>query len=138
MISKILKPVATVLVLAVVAYQPCVYAASIPSKMAENQELASRTTDLALARSLFATDRIAEAMAAQGLTPEQVEARLAALSTADVLALGVNPDQIQSAGITMTRRMWTVIGIGAAVAVGAFALANDDGEDTDDSDDGED
>lgn len=138
MISNALKPVATVLVLALIVYQPCVYAASIPSKTTNNQELASRTAKLILARTLFATDRIADALAAQGLTAEQIEARLAALSTTDVLALGENPDQIQSAGITMTRRMWTAIGIGAAVVVGAFALAGDDDEDSDDSDDGED
>lgn len=132
------KSVAAVLVFALVAHTPLAYAAAIPSKTARGQDEAARQAELVLARNAFDTDRIAKALQAEGLTPEQVEQRLAALSTADVMSLVANPAQVRAAGITMTRRMWTAVGIGAAVLVGALALYNDDDEDSDDSDDGED
>jgi hypothetical protein len=138
-ILKVLKPVAAVLALTLVVSQPCAYAGAIASKTAKNQELAALATDLALARNLFATDRIAGALAAEGLTPEQIDARLSALSTADLVSLGENPAQIRAAGISMSRRAWTIAGLVAgAVVVGALALESDDEEDNDESDDGED
>ena len=126
-------------IIVLLAAAPGLQAAAIASKTAEGQDLAGRATDLALARNLFATDRIAIALAAEGLTAEQIDARLRALSTADLISLGGNPAQIRAAGVTMTRKAWTITGIAlGALAVGAFALTNDDGEDNDDSDDGED
>lgn len=134
-----MKRIAAVLVVALLAYQPCLVAASIPSKTANDQALADLTADLIFARSLFATDRIAKALEAEGLTTDQIESRLAVLSTADLISLGGNPAQLRSAGVTMSKKMWTAIGIGAAaVVVGGLALTNDDGEDDDSSDDGED
>lgn len=118
---------------------PVAHAAAIASKTAEDQDLAGRATDLVLAKHRFATDRIALALAAEGLSPEQIDARVRALSTGDLVTLGGNPAQIRAAGVTMTRKAWTITGIAlGALAIGAFALENDDGEDNDDSDDGED
>lgn len=137
MILRILKPVAAMLVLALVAYQPTLYAASIPSKTAPGQTDAARAADLAMTRAVLATDAVESALAAEGLTPAQIGARMEALSTQDLIALLNNPAQIRSAGISMTRRTWTVLAIGGAALIGAFALY-DDGEDSDNSDDGED
>ena len=133
---RLLKPVAAVLVLTLSTFQPGVYAAMIPSKTATNQEIASRATDVELARHTFATDRIANALAVEGLTLDQIDTRLRALSTADLTLLSENPAQIKSAGVTMTRKTWTIVGIAVgAVVIGAAALKSDD---SDDSDDGED
>lgn len=134
------KYVAVMLMVSIAISQPCAYAASIPSKTARGQELWARDHDLVLARMLFASDRVAKSLAAEGLNPAQIEARLAALTTADLIALGRNPDQLRAAGISMSRRMWTVVGIAAgALVVGGLAVKqNDDGEDEDGSDDGED
>jgi hypothetical protein len=138
-VIKLMKPIAAVLILTLVGSQPCIYAASIPSKTAKDQALACLATDLAVARIQFASDRIVNELLAQGLTEEQIGVRLARLSTADLISLAENPAQIQAAGITMTRRMWTIAGIAAgALIVGGLALHGDDEEDDDDSDDGED
>lgn len=132
MIRKSLKCVAAILVLALAAYQP-VYGATIASKMAENQSLAARTADVAAAGVVYGTEVIEASLAAEGLTADQIQARLAALSTADVISLTRNPAQLRSAGVTMSRKVWTIAGIAAgAVAAGAFALnQKDDGEDED-------
>jgi uncharacterized membrane protein YidH (DUF202 family) len=137
---KLMKPVAAVLIFTLAGGQALVFAGPVPSKTAVNQDLAARATDLALARNLFATDRIAKALEAEGVALDQIDARLSALSSADLIALGQNPAQVRSAGVTMTKRAWTIAGIVAgAVVVGAFALKqNDDDEDEDGSDDGED
>lgn len=65
--------------------------------------LASRSgpapTDAAgLARELHGNEELARALAAHGLSPEQVEQRLAQLSAEDLEYLGANLDQVQSAG----------------------------------------
>src|SRR5688572_10753460 len=104
------KYVAAMLVLSIAVFQPCAYAASMPSKTARDQALASRDSDLVLDRMRYATDRLATALAAEGLDPAQVETRLAALATADVVSFGRNPEQIRSAGISMSKRMWTAVG----------------------------
>jgi len=136
---RVLKSVAAGLVVSIVGAQPAVYASSIPSKTARNQGTVERAVDMARARAAFATESISIALAAEGLTPAQINEKVAALSTEDLLSLAANPAQIRAAGITMSKRVWTVVGIAAgAVAVGAFALKNDDGEDEDGSDDGED
>ena len=135
---KLMKPMAVVLIFSLSGGQALLLAGPVPSKTAENQDLASRETDVALARNLFATDRIAGTLEAEGLTPQQIAVRLGALSTEDLITLGQNPAQVRSAGVTMSRRAWTIAGIAVGAAVVAFALTNDDGEDDDDSDDGED
>lgn len=133
-----MKPIAVVLIFSLSGGPAVLLAGPVPSKTAEKQDLASRETDVALARNQFATDRIAGSLEAEGLTPQQIDARLGALSTADLIVLGQNPAQVRSAGVTMSRRAWTIAGIVVGAAVVAFALTNDDDEDDDDSDDGED
>lgn len=138
MILKLMKPIAVVLIFSLSGGQAILLAGPVPSKTAEKQDLASRDTDVALARNQFATDRIAASLEAEGLTPQQIDVRIGALSTEDLIALGQNPAQVRSAGVTMSRRAWTIAGIVVGAAVVAFALTNDDDEDDDDSDDGED
>jgi membrane-bound lytic murein transglycosylase B len=139
MIRKLVKPVALLLIVTI-AFPAALQAAPTASRTAAGQDDAARAVDLARARNLFGTDRIAAALSKEGLDPAAVDARLAVLTADDLIAMAANPAQLRSAGATMSRKMWTIVGIGAgALAVGAFALRqNDDGEDEDGSDDGED
>jgi len=117
MVLRVMKPVAVVLLLTLVAYHPSAYAASIPSKTMENQGSEARTADLAVARALFSTDAIEQALVAEGLTPDQVDARVAVLSTEDILTLGQNRGQVRSAGLNLSKRTWILLGIGAAAVI---------------------
>lgn len=136
---RVLKQVAAVLAVCLFI-QPALFGASIPSKSSNGQDLAERANDLALARARFAVDRLSSALSAEGLDAAQIQSRVALLSTMDLIALGQNPAQVRSAGVSMSRKMWTAVGIGAgAVVIGGLALSQkDDGEDEDGSDDGED
>jgi hypothetical protein len=68
--------------------------APIPSRAtAETPE-----ADLATIESFLARDEVAQALADNGLSRDEVERRLARLSAEDLSALAANVDQIQSAG----------------------------------------
>jgi hypothetical protein len=68
--------------------------APIPSRTAAE----AREADLATVESFLARDEVAQALADNGLTPVEVEQRLARLSAEDLSALAANVDQIQAAG----------------------------------------
>ena len=139
MIRILVKPLALLLIITI-AFPAAVLAAPAASRTAAGQDETARAADLARARMLFGIDRIAVALSKEGLDPAAVDARLTALTADDLIAMATNPAQLRSAGATMSKRMWTTVGIAAgALAVGAFALRqNDDGEDENGSDDGED
>ena len=91
------------------------FAGPVPSKTAANQSLDSRAADLALVRDVVTNQQVATALAARGLTPEQVNQRVAQLSPQDLHQLAGNLDQLQAAGLT--RQEWIWIGIGALAAL---------------------
>src|SRR5688500_11567952 len=91
------------------------FAGPAPSKTATNQSLDSRDADLALVRDVVANDQVAKVLAANGFTQEEVEQRLAQLSSQDLQQLASNLDQLQPAGLT--RQEWIWIGIGALAAL---------------------
>ena len=91
------------------------FAAPMPSKTAANQSLATRDGDLALVRDVAANAQIAKVLAAHGFNQEQVNQRLAQLSSQDLHQLAQNLNQLQAAGLT--RQEWIWIGIGAAAAL---------------------
>ena len=98
-----------VLVFALVAVPS--FAGPVPSKTAANQSLDSRAADLALVRDVVANEQVAKVLTARGFTQEQVNQRLAQLSSQDLHQLAQNLDQLQAAGIT--KQEWIWIGIGA-------------------------
>ncbi len=102
------------LLLVTVAAMPA-FAGSIPSKTSANQSLDSRTSDLALVRDIAANEQVAQVLAARGFTQDQVDQRLAQLSSQDLHQLAQNLDQIQAAGLT--RQEWIWVGIGALAAL---------------------
>ena len=91
------------------------FAGPTPSKTAENQSIDSREADLALVRDVASNEQIAKVLAANGFSQNEVENRLASMSSQDLHQLAQNLDQLQAAGLT--RQEWIWIGIGALAAL---------------------
>jgi hypothetical protein len=96
------------------------FAGPMPSKTASNQSLESRDADLALIRDVVANEQVSKALAAHGLTQQQVDQRLAQLSPQDLHQLAQNLNQIQAAGLTNQQWLWIAIG---AIAVLILVVA---------------
>ena len=111
---RLSKSLLLVLFLLAIAATPA-FAGPVPSKTAANQSLDSREADLTLVRTIAANEQVAQALAARGFTPEQVNQRLAQLSPQDLHQLAQNLDQVQAAGLT--KQEWIWIGIGALAAL---------------------
>ena len=92
-----------------------VFAGPVPSKLASDQSLDSRTADLALVRDVAANEQVAKVLAANGFTQDEVNQKLAQLSNSDLQQLAQNLDQVQAAGLT--KQEWIWIGIGALAAL---------------------
>ena len=105
------KSLFIVLALLVVFVAVPSFAMSTPSKTATNQSLDARSADLALVRDVAANEQIAAALAARGISQEQVNQKLAQLSPQDLHQLAQNINQLQAAGLTQQQWIW--IGIGA-------------------------
>jgi hypothetical protein len=108
------KSIAIVTLVLVFAAIPA-FAVTTPSKTAPNQSIDSRAADLALVRDVAADKQIAAALAAQGITQEQVNQKLAQMSPQDLHQLAGNIDQLKAAGLTQQQWIW--IGIGALAAL---------------------
>ena len=104
-----------ILLLIVALFAVPTFAAPMPSKTAANQSLATRDADLALVRDVAANEQVAKVLAARGFTQEQVNQRLAQLSSQDLHQLAQNLNQLQAAGLTQQEWIW--IGIGALAAL---------------------
>ena len=91
------------------------FAGPAPSKTAANQSIDSRDADLSVVRNVAANEQVARVLAANGFSQEEVEQRLAQLSSNDLHQLAQNLDQLQPAGLT--RQEWIWIGIGALAAL---------------------
>ena len=113
------KSILIITLLLVFAAVPA-FAITTPSKTAANQSLDSRAADLALVRDVAADEQIAAALAAQGITQDQVEQKLAQMSPQDLHQLAGNIDQLKAAGLT--QQQWIYIGIGALAVLLIFVL----------------
>ena len=90
-------------------------AGPVPSKTAANQSIDSRDADLAVVRSVAANDQVSAVLTSHGFTQEQIDQRLAKMSSQDLHQLAQNLEQLQPAGLT--RQEWIWIGIGALAAL---------------------
>jgi len=77
---------------------------------------ATRAADLARVSDLVARDEVAQALAAHGLTPQEVEQRLGRLSDEDLSRLAANLDQVQAAG-SVPEYIWILLAIFLAVSI---------------------
>ena len=91
------------------------FAGPVPSKTAANQSLDSREADLSVIRSVAANEQVSAVLTAHGFTQEQIDQRLARMSSQDLNQLAQNLEQLQPAGLT--RQEWIWIGIGALAAL---------------------
>jgi len=113
-VSKSKSVLYVVALLVVFAAIPAL-AGPVPSKTAVNQSLESRDADLTLVREVAANEQVAAVLAANGFTQEEVNQRLAQMSSQDLQQLSQNLEQLQPAGLT--RQEWIWIGIGALAAL---------------------
>jgi len=114
-----LKRSIVLFVLLVVAAIPA-FAAPMPSKALANQSLDARAADLALVRDVVANQQVAQALAARGFTQEQINQKVAQLSSQDLHQLAQNLSQLQASGLTNQQWLWILIG---AVAVLIIVVA---------------
>ena len=112
---RLSRPVFLVVALLLVCAAIPALAGPVPSKTAVNQSLDSRDADLTLVRDVAANEQVAAVLAANGFTQEEVESRLARMSSQDLHQLSQNLEQLQAAGLT--RQEWIWIGIGALAAL---------------------
>ena len=109
------KPILFLLVVLMTFAAIPALAGPVPSKTAENQSLESREADLTIVRSVAANEQVAAVLAANGFSAEEVDQRLAQMSSQDLHQLAQNLEQLQPAGLT--RQEWIWIGIGALAAL---------------------
>jgi hypothetical protein len=94
---------------------PCVIAGVIPSK-GEEAVSSTRARDLRDVKELLARDEVGKALAAHGLSAEDVDQRLDQLSDEDLTALAANIDQVQAAG-NVPNYIWILLAIFLAVSI---------------------
>lgn len=90
-----------------------------PSKTAADQSVAEAEADLATVRSALDNEAVAEALAAQGFSTEEVNLRLAQLAPDEVASLAGQVEQVQAAGVYVPTWAWIII----AVALVALIIA---------------
>ena len=112
---RVSRPVFFLVALLLVCAAIPAFAGPVPSKTAVNQSLDSRDADLTLVRDVAANEQVAAVLAANGFTQEEVDSRLAQMSSQDLHQLSQNLEQLQAAGLT--RQEWIWIGIGALAAL---------------------
>ena len=113
--TKLSRPVFFVVVLLVAFVAIPAFGGPVPSKTAANQSLDSREADLTVIRDIAANEQVAAVLTAHGFTSEEVDQRLAQMSSQDLHQLSQNLEQLQPAGLT--RQEWIWIGIGALAAL---------------------
>lgn len=110
--------IALIAAVALVGVVP-VQALPTPSKTAADQSVAELEADLATVRGALENEAVAEALAAQGFSTEEVNLRLAQLSPDEVSSLADQVDQVQAAGVYVPTWAWIII----AVALVALIIA---------------
>ena len=96
-------------------------AAPIPSKVTDSAALVSSHADRKAIEASHARQEVADALAAHGLSAEEVEQRVAQLSAEDLSVLAANLDQIQAAG-AVPKYIWILLAIliGVTIIVTVF------------------
>jgi hypothetical protein len=99
----------------------------LPGAVASAERIASRDesaaaahpAELAQVRAALSHPEVAKALEAQGLSPTEIEQRLAKLSSEDLQRLSANLDQIQAAG-NVPNYVWILLA--AFLAVSTLAI----------------
>lgn len=96
-------------------------AAEVLPSRAEAGPDSDRESDLVRVQSALARQEVAQALAAHGLRPEEVEGRLAELSPEELRSLAANVEQVQAAG-NVPNYIWVLLGIFLAISILAAVL----------------
>ena len=89
-----------------------------------NVQTAQAEADRAHVQSLLGRSEVAQALSARGLSPQEIEGRLAELSAEDLRSLAANVEQVQAAG-DVPGYIWILIAIILGlVIIGAIAKAD--------------
>lgn len=117
-----IRPVALVALIAVLlagVVAPAAQALPTPSKTAPDQTLAERAADLAALDAVLDQEQVQEVLAAQGLTRDEVNLKLAQLSPEELGSLASQAEQLQAAGQPMY--VWVLLAVLIVVAIVAIA-----------------
>jgi hypothetical protein len=117
-----IRPVALVALIAVLlagVVAPGAQALPTPSKTAPDQTLAERAADLAALDAVLDQEQVQEVLAAQGLTRDEVNLKLAQLSPEELGSLASQAEQLQAAGQPMY--VWVLLAVLIVVAIVAIA-----------------
>ena len=117
-----IRPVALVALIAVLlagVLAPPAQALPTPSKTAADQTLAERAADLAALDAVLGQEQVQEVLAAQGLTRDEVNLKLAQLSPEEIGSLASQAEQLLAAGQPMY--VWVLLAVLIVVAIVAIA-----------------
>lgn len=89
----------------------------VPSKTTDNQSLAERQADLANIETVMARPEVAEVIAQQGFTIDEVNQRLAQLSPEEIHALSTQLDQLHAAGVDVPQYVWILLAVFLGVLI---------------------
>ncbi|HUO87501.1 MAG TPA: PA2779 family protein [Thermoanaerobaculia bacterium] len=112
--------IALVAAVALVGAVP-VQALPTPSKTAADQSVVELEADLTTVRTALDRPEVAEALAAQGFSTEEVNLRLAQLSPQEISSLAGQVEQVQAAGVYVPTWAWIVIVVALVVLIVAIA-----------------
>lgn len=83
----------------------------VPSRTQSDQRSAAAQAELDVIYDVLAREEVFAALAAQGLTADQVEQRLAQLSADEVHHLANHLDQLQAAGANVPQYIWILLAV---------------------------
>lgn len=92
-----------------------------PSKTAADQSVVELEAELTTVRAALDRPEVAEALAAQGFSTEEVNLRLAQLSPQEISSLAGQIEQVQAAGVYVPMWAWIVIVIALVALIIAVA-----------------
>lgn len=107
---------ALILGVVVSAAAPAV-AMQTPSKTVDNQSLAERQADLITVQAVITQPEVAEAIAQQGFTTDEVNERLAQLSPEELHTLSMQLDQLHAAGVDVPKYVWILLAVFLGVLI---------------------
>jgi len=121
MAHRNLRQIGFALLAAVLVAAVAVPAQALPteSKTASGQTLAERAADLAIVEAALDQPQVEDALAAQGLSRDEVNQRLAQLSPEELASLSSQVEQVQAAGQPMY--IWIMLAVLIVVAIVAIA-----------------
>ncbi len=120
--SALRRPLLVALLLLLVAGSATpALALPAPSKTAADQSVAAQQADLASVQSVLGNTAVQQALAAQGLSADEANSRLAQLSPQELHSLAQQVGQVQEAGMYVPTYVWVLVAVLLAALIIAVA-----------------